>query len=645
MRLLILLLLPTLAIAQSRHELKDFLRDYRDFSTLPAYETGVFASEASTYDRTGGNNDGFGGQYSFVRRNPDSSLVLIDLKGNGVINRFWTPTPTRDSLDFFIDRDDRPSFTINYMDLYSGKVAPFQAPLCGQQLGGYYCYMPMPFTRSFKVVLRGKHTQFHQIGYKLFPAGTITRAFTMSLNDGEKAELDRIATLWSKPSKTITDLYGQSVVTTTKKITLKPDPGHPTAIFRSETGGRVIGFELVAATEIGETARDIALQISYDGETEFSVNAPMADFFGYAFGKASMYGLLAGSDGKRHYSWFPMPYDRSISIWLDYILRSPGQGKPIDLVCKVYTLSTKRDPEREGKFRAQWNRENPAKAGVPVTLLEAKGKGHLVGLNLQAQSLRPGITGNFEGDDSTVIDGETRFHGTGSEDFFNGGWYALMDRWDGPTSLPLSGALEYSIPLGRTGAYRYFIGDKIPFEKSILQTIEHGPEGNMWPSDYSSVGYFYSDRIERQRAIPLAANTAIFRPDTLEIYPQQMYWQMEGPHSVSTEWKYGPAMTMSFTVTENTLLKMNMPEIPEGDYAVYLDHVEGPDAADFSIWQRQTQLTPWIEARKDQPGRKALNPVGNITVSRLAHALTFHFQASAGKDRFGLTRVVMVRKK
>ena len=69
---------------------------------------------------------------------------------------------------------------------------------------------------------------------------------------------------------------------------------------------------------------------------------------------------------------------------------------------------------------------------VPYTMLNVKGKGHFVGTVLQAQGLKTGMTIFFEGDDSTVVDGELRMHGTGSEDFFNGGWYALMDRWDGP---------------------------------------------------------------------------------------------------------------------------------------------------------------------------------------------------------------------
>lgn len=41
----------------------------------------------------------------------------------------------------------------------------------------------------------------------------------------------------------------------------------------------------------------------------------------------------------------------------------------------------------------------------------------------------------FEGDDSTYVDNKMRLHGTGSEDYYNGGWYALLDRWDRGNSL------------------------------------------------------------------------------------------------------------------------------------------------------------------------------------------------------------------
>jgi hypothetical protein len=641
--MMLALLLPQLAWAQQSHELKDFLRDFHDFSTLPVYSPKTYAAQESTYDRTGGNDDGFGGKYSFVRRNPDSTLVLLDIKGNGVITRFWTPTPATDSLEFYIDRDDRPSFTINYMDLYSGKVTPFVAPLCANQLGGYYCYLPIPFQSSCKIVLKAKHTQFHQIGYKLFPKGTVTKSFSLPLSREEELDLEKIKALWAKSELHIDDLYGKAYATAEKHVAL--NPSQTVAVLETQKAGRILGFEWTSSMEPGELARDVDIRIRYDDEQTDAVNCPLADYFGYAFGKASMKGLLVGSDGKRHYSWFPMPFDKAAKIEL--IRRPSVAGSnpgPLEFTFKVYSSDLKRDVDREGKFYARWNRENPVATGSPYTMLNVRGKGHFVGVSLQAQSLRPGITQNFEGDDSTVVDGEMRMHGTGSEDFFNGGWYALMDRWDGATSLPLSGALEYSIPLGRTGGYRFFISDKVPFEKTFLQTIEHGPEGNKWPSDYSSVSYFYCDRSNPQLTIPAAGNTAIYQPDTLEIYPQQMFWEMEGPHSVKTEWTYGPAMTMFFTIHEDSKLKMNMPDIPLGEYQVLLDYVKSPDAADFSIWQRQSPMTDWMSAHQDKKERIPLQSVGHIRITNLEHAFTFHFRTPPGRDRFALTRVVLVRE-
>lgn len=80
----------------------------------------------------------------------------------------------------------------------------------------------------------------------------------------------------------------------------------------------------------------------------------------------------------------------------------------------------------------------------------------------------------FEGDDSTYVDNKMRLHGTGSEDYYNGGWYALLDRWDRGNSLPLHGCLDYSLPMARTGGYRFFLADKMSYEKEIYHGMEHG---------------------------------------------------------------------------------------------------------------------------------------------------------------------------
>jgi hypothetical protein len=631
--------------AQQKLELKSLLKDYYDFSTLPFYLSHTYSAQESSYDRTGYNDDGFGGKYSFVRRNPDSSLVLLDIKGPGVLNRIWTPTPTDDTLEFYIDNDATPVFTIRYRDLFTGKVYPFVAPLSNNQLGGFYCYLPMPFQASCKIILKGKHTRFHQIGYRLYPKGTVTKSFSLPLDPEEKQELEKIQKLWAKKTFTANDLYSSPVTTINKNVSLKPSQS--AVIYQGNTPGRLAGFEIISATEMGALAKNIDLRISYDNDPSPAIYCPIADYFGYSFGKASMAGLLIGSDGRNHYSWFPMPFDKSVKIELIYRpVTGTGGINTVNLLFKVHTISKKRNPATEGKFYAHWNRENPVATGKPFTMLDIKGKGHFTGVALQSQGLVSGITGFFEGDDSTVVDGELRMHGTGSEDFFNGGWYALLDCWDAGLSLPLSGSLEYSIPLSRTGGYRFLITDKVSYNNTFLQTIEHGPELNRWPSDYTSVSYFYNDRPVTQSLNPANANTKIFVPDTLEIYPQLIPATMDNSLSVEAKWAYPvPAKTMFYTVKSNSLIQLSLRDIPEGNYRIHLDYVRGPAAASFSLWQRQQPLTEWIDAFQNNSERIPLQPVGSIHIDRLNNSFSFQFRTAEGRNQFILSRVVLVRMK
>lgn len=159
----------------------DELSALYDISTLPVYRSNTISAQVSTYDTAGGNEDGFNGNYSFIRRNPDSTLVLFDVKGSGVINRIWTPTPTDDTLDFYIDDTTKPALSVNYKNLFSGKIFPFVKPLCGSQLGGNFCYFPFLFQQRCIIIARAKKTRFHQIQYRLFEKNTLVKPFSSIL--------------------------------------------------------------------------------------------------------------------------------------------------------------------------------------------------------------------------------------------------------------------------------------------------------------------------------------------------------------------------------------------------------------------------------------------------------------------------------
>lgn len=609
-----------------------------DISKLPVYQSGTKIYQISSYDTTGGNDDGFSGKYSFIRKEKNGDQVILDAKGSGVINRIWTPTPTDDTLDFYIDDTTKPAFSIKFRDLFSGKVFPFIHPVCGNEVGGFYCYIPIPFQKHCKIVYRGPKLQFYQIQYRLFPKGTRVKNFSMQLNAEEKTALNKASHLWDKADKTISDFTdNQEYKLLTDSQSLELQPGESRQIFSAGKGGRILGIEMYPAENFTGNNKQIDIQISWDDESIPAVDCPVADFFGYAFGKPSMQSLLSGSQGNKNYCYFPMPFDKKAIITLTYreIINGPAQH-PVKVNTNVYYTNKKRDARTEGKFYTHWSSKKEYEKDGPHVFLNAKGKGHYVGTILQAQGLNPGMTLFFEGDDSTAVDGEFRMHGTGSEDYFNGGWYALMNRWDGKMSLPLHGALTYSLPLARTGGYRLFLTDKIPFSKSIYQSIEHGPTDNI-PVDYTSLGLYYCSTPPTTYEKPSNENTTVFVPDTLMMYPQLMQFTISG----HIDFKLAGPMT--FVSDNGSQVRINLNEIPPGKYKLYLDHNQDKDGGEFAIWQRQVELTGWLSAFNEERKHIPQQYLCDINIETFKNTLTIKFKTDKDHKNFSMNRLIFMR--
>jgi len=455
---------------------------------LAEFKPPVEVGSVSSYDRTGGNDDGFSGKYSFVRREADG-LVIADLQGPGVIYRIWTPTPTDDWMEFYFDGEAKPGIRVRFRDLFLGQVEPFVKPLVGYGVGGFFSYVPLPFARSCKVVVRAERVQFYQINYARYAPEVGVQTFGSSSNPAGLVELSKVKNLWSSIGQDITGFIappGSRVETSKKRISIAG--GRTTVLFEHKKPGRIVGLRLGPTDALAGKARDLVLRISFDGEPP-SVLCPVGDFFGFAWGEAAMRGLFVGATPREAYCYFPMPFDHGVKI---EVVSDQPTGTALDMEAEVAVAPVPRHPN-EGRFGAQWRRENPTQQGEPFTFIDTHGRGHLVGFVLQAQGVESGQTLFFEGDDATSIDGRIAVNGTGSEDFFNGGWYDVPDRWEKRLSFPLSGCLGYAKHLSRTGGYRLLVGDAYSFRESVRQTIEHSGEKNNITTDYAGVTYFYAE--------------------------------------------------------------------------------------------------------------------------------------------------------
>lgn len=290
----------------------------------------------------------------------------------------------------------------------------------------------------------------------------------------------------------------------------------------------------------------------------------------------------------------------------------------------------------EGKFYANWKRESPL-LGQPYVFLKGEGRGHYVGTILQSQGKTyTEFTEFFEGDDSTVIDGINALHGTGSEDYFNGGWYAQAGGWVERLGTSLHGCLDYSLPLSRTGGYRFYVTDKLPFNREFYHSIEHGPERNNRAVEYTSVALYYASAPIQKTSIPKNATSKVFVPDTLTFYARLMsHLTYEGKMSL----KDGNAI---LDVQQEGGTNVNVHELTSGDYQLYLNIVADKDAdSEVGLLSGSEGSVSW---GKLAAGKRMGNfyYIRDVKITNPNEPIKLLFKANS--DKVILHRVMLIKK-
>ncbi|RJK96385.1 DUF2961 domain-containing protein [Vallicoccus soli] len=265
-------------------------------------------------------------------------------------------------------------------------------------------------------------------------------------------------------------------------------------------GTRVEDPEAVARAE--EVLADARLRMTFDGER--TVDAPLGEFFGTGLGYYPVRALFLGVDTEQDTltSWWPMPYRQRAVIELVNASGEPVEGAGVDVTwARTPASAAGLGPNgATGHFRAE-SRAGETVDGQDWTFLDADGWGKFVGVSHTLRGLRTepgggpfnGTRGYLEGDERVHTDGSRSpdMHGTGSEDFYEAGWYFN----NGPFSNPFNGATAFEA--GELGCqnlcdslYRLMVGDQVPFGNSLRFTIEHGP-GNDEPGLYGSTAFWY----------------------------------------------------------------------------------------------------------------------------------------------------------
>lgn len=257
---------------------------------------------------------------------------------------------------------------------------------------------------------------------------------------------------------------------------------------------------------------NLYLKLTFDDHE--TVHAPIGSFFGSGLGKYDVRSLMLSidtlADNGAFTSWWPMPFKRSMVVELVNHSDEPVHGS-ISLIWAPWT-NTQSSSTLWGYFSTQYRRSETV-TGRLWNFLTTKGQGVAYGVTqtFRGSTLPPNNTleyleGNFLvwanqcGKAGPFVD--ATMHGTGTEDFYESGWYFAdaQDGVDGSTAVP------FAMPLtGMTGhefreldcvgecvsAYRQMLPDSMAFDNGISVNIQHGPVDNNVNAEYESTAFFY----------------------------------------------------------------------------------------------------------------------------------------------------------
>ncbi len=146
---------------------------YRDLGRMAEMRPGAITRQFSSFDRTGGNNDGFDGTYSCLRTTA-TGCVIAERTGPGQIDSMWF---TRDYGSMVnngrikVELDGTVVLDQLLQDVVDGRLgAPYVWPLVGNGAdtsGGSVIKVPMPYRESMRVTLQA-NPRFYHVSYRSF---------------------------------------------------------------------------------------------------------------------------------------------------------------------------------------------------------------------------------------------------------------------------------------------------------------------------------------------------------------------------------------------------------------------------------------------------------------------------------------------
>ncbi|MEI6809503.1 MAG: DUF2961 domain-containing protein [bacterium] len=345
------------------------------------------------------------------------------------------------TLNLFLKDDRQADYGLPFTDYFKSGQYPHQ--LWRSQDGMWWTFPCLPFDSVFKAAIN-RRPDWYQYTLHIYRE----RRFSESIarEDVEALQVRMNAPVGTFPG---TDAGNQA-----RSHTMNLGVSESGVVFEAGKSGVIRSIRIALPSDVTGVMDAVHIRMTTDGAV--TADLPVSMFFGGYRGAdmKNAKGLPAGYDGTKLYSFFPMPFWKSMKIEL-----VNKHDKPVRAVCEIgWSDHNPYSREMTGVFKVQFNDSVSVKTGEPdFANLDVEGAGVLVGCVSK-------LTGDIEGNFSIFIDGSRTpaIETTGGEDYFNHS-YGIHPGF----STAFSGGLAE-----QTG-YRFHIIDYVPFLNSIKLTQDH----------------------------------------------------------------------------------------------------------------------------------------------------------------------------
>lgn len=419
-------------------------------------------------DLTGANED----YNHFQGKTKDEQYILADLKGPGVVSRFWFTGINGDKkIRMYFDGEKKPRFEFSWNELRKG-VAPFNIePLAVDEQNCWHSFVPVPFKKRLLITTEDAGYQYgkspkmyYQLNWQPMPKGQTVESLHPQV---DFQCLEKVSKHWEKldfgPIPPVDQTYSVAA-------------GNKVELWSGQGPATIQSFSLNTDISDPVVLRNVLLKIYWDGSDVPSVAVPLGPFFGSVNHRWRSQSSFFGSVGDSFFCRFPMPFTRNARIVLEN-----QSAQSVEVKFGIQT-----GPQKDGGyFHAGWRSSGADQTGVPHTVLSATGRGRYAGCVLSVNSADRSFW-VLESDESMYVDGRKIWQGTGLEDYFNSGWY-----YRNVFARPLHG-LPDKAPF-RAVQYRLHLTEPILFSDTFKIDFERGPN-HASHAAYESISFYYLDR-------------------------------------------------------------------------------------------------------------------------------------------------------